>query len=86
MKLSERTRKIIIIIGNNSYFEREQTISDVRKVAETTISHTQKIIYELEKNGFITREERGRRKPITLTKEGKKAYHCLRILNEVGLE
>jgi DNA-binding MarR family transcriptional regulator len=86
MKLNEGTRRYILSIGKRLSRGRKTTSSDIKKEGFITLSHSTKIVKELEENKLIKRNKEGRNKYIDLTSEGWKAYHCLRILKEVGLE
>jgi predicted transcriptional regulator len=86
MDLSKKLRRVILTIGWNEEIGKEIITIKVAKESKCTLGYTNDLISKLEKNGVITREKIGRRKPIKFTKKGWKIYYCLKLLGRLELE
>lgn len=63
----EKPAKILILMLD----DRERTVTILSRSLEMTFAHTIETINKYVKNSLITREKKGRKQILTLTKKGK---------------
>ena len=86
MELTKKTRDTILLIGKLNNRNKKPNCRKVSKHIDITYCHVNKVVKILQENNYLIKIKKGRDTFLLLTEEGKKAYHALEILKEVGLE